>query len=855
MSAAQRRHPLLRYSAILFCGAVALALLGVSWICNPHSAAWLLGILTTTGLLIAALRGAKKSSLHRAYALYLAMLTQYLICVWLLHVNAPGGGRFAAKRDAAFWAWFFYPGLIFNAQAHLHFALRFADVKSKWMHRLNAVCWIVSFFFFVQNCLGLFVLDYVWAGFTWVPTLDGGYGYFFPFTTFLLTLGILVPIVKATSTPSHQRRLQLAYYVIGAAPVWITCWGNFLISWGLNIYPAGGVFFLLHAAIIGYAVFKHRVFDFTIVIRRGLAYAAVSLILGLLYGGLLWAGAWRLSALGAGGLLSSIVFVFVVGLVFAPLLGYFQRNVDRFFFRQSAERQRLLAQFARETAATVQLATVAESLCRALEQSFSPRRVQLFLNDEAGRPVLFATCDHVFTPAPWPSGETLPESVRDQLAGAQEPFRVSLASEAASAPYQGGLHFSEESQALAVPLHHREESLGCALLGPKKADDIYDDDDIRFAETLAAHSSTALLNARSFARLQQLQALTDRTLEELNAGVMVVSGAGRIVRANRAARKIALAPFPESLDQIAALHPELGVEITRAIRERTPITNHELSLAIDKPRFFLLSVCELGGDPAQPLHLVIFYDITEYKELEASARQREALARVGETIASINHEIRNVIQPIRYQVDQLAALQTDDRVLKRVIKIVPDRLSALEKLLANLRDLSRPIELRKRPVDIADLVDSIWLDLRDSTMAAGAHFEKTIPDESRVCVADGHWLRQVLVNVIKNALEAGAGREAPSVAVRTEARENQIRISIEDNGCGISETSSSRLFEPFFSTKGESGTGLGLSISRRIIELHGGELTFIRAPERGTIFQISLPHQPQSAPSPIGSLQ
>jgi signal transduction histidine kinase len=103
---------------------------------------------------------------------------------------------------------------------------------------------------------------------------------------------------------------------------------------------------------------------------------------------------------------------------------------------------------------------------------------------------------------------------------------------------------------------------------------------------------------------------------------------------------------------------------------------------------------------------------------------------------------------------------------------------------------------------------------------------------------DAEQLKQVLLNLIINAVQATEGRGA--VLVHGYRVQNRLHIDIRDEGCGISSDQEEKIFDPFFTTK-ESGTGLGLAIAANIIEQHGGLLTGVRNPDKGMTFRIDLP--------------
>jgi len=117
-------------------------------------------------------------------------------------------------------------------------------------------------------------------------------------------------------------------------------------------------------------------------------------------------------------------------------------------------------------------------------------------------------------------------------------------------------------------------------------------------------------------------------------------------------------------------------------------------------------------------------------------------------------------------------------------------------------------------------------------------FEDSAPD-IRI-LADKIEIQQVLTNLLRNAAEAVADREHPSIAVRTEVRDGTVRVSVSDNGPGLPDQVQAKLFQPFVTTK-KTGMGVGLSISHSIITDHGGRLRAEPSPEGGATFVIALP--------------
>ncbi len=151
------------------------------------------------------------------------------------------------------------------------------------------------------------------------------------------------------------------------------------------------------------------------------------------------------------------------------------------------------------------------------------------------------------------------------------------------------------------------------------------------------------------------------------------------------------------------------------------------------------------------------------------------------------------------------------------------------------------IDLNVRQVDLQDLSEAVWRDVTPSAPTRPVAFSCQIEESARYCTADAHWMRLVLFNLFRNAIEAMHATTAPRLQFTVERRMSAIQLSVIDNGCGLSPSMQARLFEPFFSTKGERGTGLGLSICRKIVELHSGQLTFDSESGNGARVEIRLP--------------
>jgi signal transduction histidine kinase len=264
------------------------------------------------------------------------------------------------------------------------------------------------------------------------------------------------------------------------------------------------------------------------------------------------------------------------------------------------------------------------------------------------------------------------------------------------------------------------------------------------------------------------------------------------------------------------------------------------------------SPLEIDGELGQLLTLV---DATEAAEAERGLRRQEALAAVGQAAAQVAHEIKNPLGSIRLGVAMLRDM-TRDREAITTIDLVERGIEHLSKLTLDVTQFSRRRQLTLDDVDLTELLNESLDLLAEKLREKRTPIERQFPPEP----VQGHWdedqLRQVFVNLLANAIDAGSAESpvrisAERVTLSAGDRRNgeggrQVagaRVSITDRGQGMDARTRARIFEPFFTTK-KKGTGLGLAIAKQIVEQHGGAIRVDSSPGEGTRFTIELPLSP-----------
>jgi signal transduction histidine kinase len=230
------------------------------------------------------------------------------------------------------------------------------------------------------------------------------------------------------------------------------------------------------------------------------------------------------------------------------------------------------------------------------------------------------------------------------------------------------------------------------------------------------------------------------------------------------------------------------------------------------------------------------------EERERELVRSERLAAVGKMAAMITHEVRNPLSSIGLNTellqDELEGSSQEAKDLLRAIQREIDRLTAItEEHLAFAR-LPKP---KLAPEAANTLVGQLADFMREHLASKKIKLVVELADGDPIAVVDAAQLRQCLINLVRNAEEALAGRPTGTIVLRTRrAPGDRVSIEVEDNGPGIPPDVLTRLFDPFFSTK-EGGTGLGLALTQQIVKDHGGDLTVQSTVGRGTTFTVSVP--------------
>ncbi len=221
------------------------------------------------------------------------------------------------------------------------------------------------------------------------------------------------------------------------------------------------------------------------------------------------------------------------------------------------------------------------------------------------------------------------------------------------------------------------------------------------------------------------------------------------------------------------------------------------------------------------------------KEHQQKLIQSEKLAGIGRLAAGVAHEINNPLGVILGYTRLLR--KRADGTLAEDLGVIEEETLRCKEIVEGLLDLSRPLKTAAQRADLGDLSSEVVGRLAESRQLDGV---AVAVEGTGTVEGDAQQLRQVLLNLVKNGIEAaGTGGR---VEVCVSGTEDQVELAVRDTGPGIDPAVRERLFEPFFTTK-PRGTGLGLAVSQAIVRAHGGEIVASSAPGGGARFSIRLP--------------
>jgi len=302
---------------------------------------------------------------------------------------------------------------------------------------------------------------------------------------------------------------------------------------------------------------------------------------------------------------------------------------------------------------------------------------------------------------------------------------------------------------------------------------------------------------------------------------------------------IGLAGFVIGIAGAAFLARRITRPLHRLVEGTVRIANGDFSQAIvDTSR-------DEVGELARSFNEMTSQLVHAREKMEDANRQlvqHEKLASIGRMAATIAHEIRNPLTSVKLNIQKVAEEERFAEMVKAHLDLSLEGIDQIERFIKELLNFTRVQELSLERWPVAQIVDESLKVVKDTMAQKRIVVERACDDGLPPILADADKLRQVFLNVLRNAHEALGSGGKISIACDTvaEGARTMVRVRIADNGPGIPDKDRPNIFEPFYTTK-PSGFGLGLANARKIVEQHNGSIGVGKKRGRGCVFVILIP--------------
>lgn len=622
------------------------------------------------------------------------------------------------------------------------------------------------------------------------------------------------------------------------------------------------------ALIITYALVRHRLMDLGIVFRTAIiGTTVVTVLVGALLG-LQW---FLSNLLKFPPLASTIIAAVIVAAGFQPLKEQVTSLLDRYIYRGRYDYRKVVVDFGEEISFILDLKALEKCVVERTMQTMraenglileADSKLEQFRTEYALFPDNQVIMDRVLSPG----NKLLEELKRSRKVMVEQEVRRTQPERIAAPILE---EMAQLRSAIVIPLISKGRLLGILSLGEKRSGDIYSAEDVSLLMVLANQVASSLENSRLFNEIFLVKDHQDKILQHLRSGVLTVDQNGTIKSVNRSAAEILNSARKNLLTKNASvLGSQLNELVMKRLQEGFGHYQGELRAEVKGRGSVPLGVVAttITGERESRWVLLVFDDLSEVKRLQERIRRADRLAVVGTFAAGMAHEIKNPLVPIKTFSQLLPEMFDDNEFRNRFSVLVLKEVERINQIIEKLLNFARPSKPVPAPCNIHGLIDEVLFLLEEDVRQKRIELRKGYTNEEAIIKVDKQQIKQVLLNLLLNAIQAV--RREGQIAVSTgyvweqggngdgrrftrgrkggklnrggNSKVKRFQIKITDTGCGISEDNLKHLFDPFFTTKPE-GTGLGLAISHVIVQEHNGVLDAESKQGQGATFTVKLP--------------
>ncbi|MBL7203579.1 MAG: PAS domain-containing protein [Desulfobacteraceae bacterium] len=366
---------------------------------------------------------------------------------------------------------------------------------------------------------------------------------------------------------------------------------------------------------------------------------------------------------------------------------------------------------------------------------------------------------------------------------------------------------------------------------------------IGFAGIVSLFLAQAYRSTRT--SLSRVKAFSDNLVHNMPIGLLAIDADERIASFNQAAESVLKLSSSSAMGKRPTeILPQPLSEFFNQLQTRQGLINKELDCPVKDGKIIPLEVVGTSlkeEDDSAVNWVILFRDLTEIQHLKKEIARTQRLASIGRLAAGVAHEIRNPLSSIKgfatYFKERYREIPEDHKTAEIMIQEV----ERLDRVIGQLLEFARPMNIQKKTASLEDVIKDSLKMVEAEARQKGISVDFSSDPQTKEMWIDPDRIRQVLLNLYLNAIEAMESGGALSVELRQDDDTGRFRIIVSDSGTGIKNEDLPHLFDPYFTTK-PSGTGLGLAIVHKIIESHGGEVSVESRYGEGATVTIQFPY-------------
>ncbi len=347
-------------------------------------------------------------------------------------------------------------------------------------------------------------------------------------------------------------------------------------------------------------------------------------------------------------------------------------------------------------------------------------------------------------------------------------------------------------------------------------------------------------------RMSEENDLLGMLLESMTDGIIVTDRDHTVMLFNKAAERLIPLAFEDIMERVlwdCVADRALADFFAEKLRAQEKVSDREFTVDGAPPRILSVSLLPLVRDGSAQGNVVHVEDVTEKRSKEARLRRAESLASLTTLAAGVAHEIKNPLGSMGIHLQlihkKIAGKECiDAKDIAQHLGVIAEEVDRLNRIVVDFLFAVKPMDTRLEDGDINRVIEELIDFVKPELDQAGVSIETDLSTTLPLLRIDARYIKQAVLNLIKNAVAAMPG--GGTLRVQTLRSGDEVLLRISDTGTGIPEEIMDKIFEPYFTTK-PFGTGLGLTIVFKIAKEHFGDITVSSRMGEGTTFTISLP--------------